>query len=635
MISAEAIRGNFITSVSNEKGEPWDAGEEILLGLKSSPYFQYDMRDIFNVDKALKISQKLVELDPTCIASYSYVALLLKTAFQRINISLFDAVLNEHFVDYAAEMRVKHDTMIARSNRVISDFTESVQQGFEQATGARFTLNENLPPESRSHENISKDDITKLLKDALIATEMPVTWIYGNGQSISKNDAHIRLQSEIMLFPNMLSLEAHIRQHKFEYGLRCVTINAASKNRNKLDLFVFTSPSHAFILGEFSWSRHENLMVSSGGAGYQYQRDGLTYADNHFPELDLKKTLSVISKKGQVIGDIKSCEDKVTIWLLLLTEMISIKLPDMQPTNCESSIELLQYKGVSQYPVVSNLPYQLDDLSLADIIEKVGINKSDHKETLLKLIKGVELFIEVLPSDGKLYLDPMTMERFDSHSKPTFYSEVGERIIKLYPFPNHHFGSKEQAEVEIEWVACENLALIINTKFRILWLDALEEQRKWFISTAKKKGKLLKSKIDDLISRPVERNESNLEMRDNFWTSVITDNGVRYVAYAIDSAQMRHEATLKLPLNIPALYRSNEERELLGYFTEECEPTRVLLAFNSSEEIMETFNCRRSSLPPLLQNWTRKVCHDQLEYPWSRQSRNEKPFNWGTFSIYL
>lgn len=616
-----------------ELTENWDAGVEILTDLSTSPYFNYDCRDLFSIDSAIEISKKLVELDPTCSASYSYVALLLKTAFQRVKVSLFDAVMNPEFVDYAAHYRILHENMTTLSNPFIERFTSSIQDRFKEATGDKFILNDELPIKERSHSFIDKDDIVILLKDALIATEMPITWIFGENGPVGKTESNLKLISDIMMFPSLHALEQHIRLHKFAYGLRFITVNSENIKHEAINLFVFTSPTHAFILGNFRWDRFNNAMVNNENHPFQYHHDGLDYASMHFPQLDHKDGLSVISDQGQIIGNINSCPDKTTIWLLLLTELIAIKLPSFIKSDCLSSLEHLQYSSVSNFPVISSLPFQVTYPTMEELIEKVGINASEYKSLLLSMIDGIELFGELLPSSD-VYLDPVTMDRYDADSKPDKYSKIGSRIIKLRPFPNHHFGLKTDSDIEIEWVACQNLALIVNTKFEIYTDTCEKECNAWFDKMAKKKAKaVIEKSFNEYLTQPIQPVEHRLEMRQSFWTSIASDEQ-RFLGYSLNNAMAKKNYVLKMPCSSSSLYKLNNERELIGYFTGNLDPTKLVFAFNSADEIMRFFNCRRSSLPPFLQRWTRSFGPKMLTYPWASEKRGHGVWCWATLVIY-
>ncbi|MFS1428355.1 hypothetical protein LMH73_014685 [Vibrio splendidus] len=594
----------------------WDHGKEVFDTLSNNPYFQWDNRDLFSITSSQEVINKLVALDPTKMVAVSYVSLLLNTAFIRASVTLSSAILDDSFISFAANLRANKDELDEYSTPLMENFIERVQIACEDMTGVRFTRREHAGKDldhSERYKLIDKDQMVKLLRDAVIATETPTHWIYSDGTMAKNQLKSISLQSDILLYSTLNDLVKDIREHALAYGFRYVTVNAPDPKSSSQNFIVYTSPSHAFFSADIHWDKHASQMRQDG-ARYQYHLDGLDYCQTHYPKLDGKNGLTITQDGKQVVGSLNSLEDKEKVWLLMLTELMALKLPSIIPGNNLITTQLLltdDSQSNTNLPVVLEKPFEIEHISLEEAIKKTGIHNSLFIDTYLEILEHITIE-RLLPLDNTvLRLDDMAFIE-EIPIKDTYSHESRQNYMCLRVYPLNHFGDKASTTKAHNSVIMSNLISILNKKFNRLWDNDKKAQDQWF-------EKMLKKKSDEI----EEKWESFQGVRESQPNWNIYDDGVfngRTTSERKLAIKQPADWNLLGVSHMPTLCSINEYRELIGYYTDKEDFERFILVPNSTKEIMEIFSCRKATLPKMLQKWERINNHDSLSYPWNNNA---------------
>ncbi|WP_425263493.1 hypothetical protein [Vibrio owensii] len=602
--------------------QAWDNGNEVFDLLENSPFWKWDSRDSYSIPESRKLVSKLVELDPTKMVAVSYVSLLLNTAFTHTSVTLQNAVLNDEFIAYAHKLREHKDTLDDYSTPLMEAFIERVQSSCVKMTGARFVRQEEAKgtePTAR-FKLISKDVMIRLLRDAVVATETPIHWIYSDGNPAKHQFESLSLHSDILLYPSISELNKDIREHSLAYGFRYVTVNAAKQGEKSLHFIVYTSASHAFIMSDIHWDKYNSRMAASG-EGYHFHLHGLDYVQSHYPQLNANNSLAVQAEGRQVVGSINSCEDTSKVWLLMLTELMALKLPTISPTGDLISTRLLLDNKVNpSLPIVMDKPFEIEHVTLEEAIEKIGLNDSAIRETLLPYLDGITMDV-LLPKGQNVFNTDLGEFVDDIPDSIKRVSSARSPYCVLMPYPFEHFGDKQSTRAAHDTVILSNLANIVNKRIEMRWRDQSEVHSDWFRKMLHKKSNQIKEKLPQLLSVecPVD---TSIRLYDGGIFTGVSD-GARYLALKAP----KNWDHVGVSIAVPALTKSYGG-ELMGYFTEEFEFDRFLLLPSSTEEIMEIYSCRKSTLPELLQNWKRLKDHGAIKYPWNYRGQLSIAAGW-------
>ncbi|MBS0044167.1 hypothetical protein KFE26_17940 [Shewanella sp. M16] len=613
----------------------WDQGKALFAKLQHNDFFGWDIREQFSVTCVEKILVELSVLEPTKFIAVSYVSLLLEKALECSKVSLMTAILNDKFTFFANELRDSKLELDSYAKPKLDLFIENIQIGMERLCDSRIHFREHARqrPEQREGWNnlVSHKEIPLLARDALMATKLPLHWIYSAKQEGGRLGALCKvLHNDILQFSSLHELELSIHQHELAYGFRYVTVNRAD---TALHAIVYTSPSDAFIMAELHWDRHGSKM-RGGHAPYSYQNDGLDQVRLHFPKLDMSNKLTLTKTAYQVIGSLKTCADRSKIWLFMLTELMSLKLDELSTSAPQMSIELLNESGPNDnrsLPVPITRPFTLEHKDIATIAREIGVDSSPMKAQLWEIVDSLHLDV-LLPRDGCDYYDVLSGERFASLDISQKYNhDVSKSIVKLYPFPAGHFGTKESTSEAINFVLFNNLPKIINAKLNCLWDSDFEHQREWFMSMIYKRKAYIVKKVQQWHETHIPVDASTLNINQYLVTGIHED--IRRLALKYNTVNDRMLTSISS--SMPALYKKNRQREVKGLVTENryddgCEVYVVIP--NSTEEIIELLNCKVDELPELLRCWQRWANHGEIKYPW--QHCRNYPLHFAAFRVY-
>ncbi|CAH7412398.1 hypothetical protein VCHA53O466_50269 [Vibrio chagasii] len=605
--------------------ENWDKGDSLFELLESNPFFEWDFRDSYSIKEVKAIIEKLVRLDPTKMVATAYMTLVITTTLNKTKIKLADAVLHPDFTDFIQTIRTEKENLDEYTKPIISAFTERLQKSCEQFSGSRFIFKEEYLKNNSDDEDawikarnyIKSDDVIKILRDAVVATETTVHWIYSNSSNLNISKSSIALQSDIYLYGNLVELEKDIHEHNLPYGIRYVTVNGTTDSSKSMNLIVFTSPTHAFFMGEISWDRYESKMKAKVVEGNSYSLN-LDRTTTHFPELDSKNKITLTREGRQFIGSIKTSNDECKLWLLMLTEMIALKLPDMKPQGSLISTKLLlPASGGNTLPVLHQQPFSITHMTLEQALEGTGLNDSFMKDDILYLVKGIK--IEHLLPIGDTVFDVDADEFIDAiPSKYHHRTGTVHQYIALRPYPELHFGNYESTVEAHNYVIQENITKIINRKLELLWARKEDEHDQFFSKLLKKKSKSIGEKLEHLAETQLPKSAGMSTFDEDFFSRIIRPCSARRLALK-EPERYRH---MGIPAGVPALYRENpyyksDDDLLLGYFSMSTEYERYLLTPESSDDLTKIFSCRKTSLPKLYQNWVRQANHGSIRYPWN------------------
>ncbi|MEH6454843.1 MAG: hypothetical protein V7749_00845 [Cocleimonas sp.] len=590
----------------------WDDGKKLFAKLQKNEFFSWDIRDQYSVDCVEKILAELTVLEPTKFIAVSYVSLLLKQALMRSTISLETAVLSDNFPLFAEELRIIRAELDDYANPKLDIFIGNIQAGMERLCGSSIKFRDEIDSKSEGWINhISRDEIPLLARDAVIATKIPLHWIYTSDQRQGVGQLFKVLHSDILLFPSLSDLELSIHEHEFAYGFRYVTVNNGGSS---LHAIVYTSPDVAFIMAELNWHVHDCKMVG-GNSGYSFHNDGLDKVRQHYPNLDRENKLMLAISGFQIIGSIKTCPERSKIWLLMLTELMSVKLENLCPVCPKMSIRLLTATSNKLLPVSINIPFILEHKDIATVAREIGVDESPMKSELWDIVETLRLD-DLLPRDGKFYFNVRTGDRTESISDRDKYSQrFRYAIVRLYPFPEEHFGTKASTAEAVNFVLAKNLPAIINAKLEDKWLQDFESQQEWFASMLKKRKAHISNNVLNWHEEEREQGGNTLNYNQYMVTGI--HEKCRRLAIKTNTKVKFNSITA----GIPALYKGNPKRQVLGIvtgneYTAGCDHFTIVP--NNAAEIMEVLKCKETDLPALFQGWQRWADHGSISYPWRR-----------------
>jgi hypothetical protein len=591
----------------------WDEGKALFAKLQNNDFFQWDIRDQFSVSCVEKILAELSTLEPTKFIAVSYVSLLLEKALQRSKVSLSKAILSSEFTIFAEELRQSKAELDDYAKPRLDNFIENIQESMEQLCESRIRFRGETGHDEDRNNQIYREEIPLLARDAVISTQIPLHWIYTTDQGQSIGLKYKVLHSEILLFSSLHELELSIHAHELAYGFRYVTVNTGDSS---LHAIVFTSPEAAFIMAKLHWNSHTSKMDGEQAA-YTHQLDGLADIRRHFPKLDIKNKLTMVKSGYQEIGSIKTCHDSSKIWLLMLMELMSVKLEQLCPESPKISIELLTPESSNKLlPVKINTPFTLEHKDIATVARDIGVEQSPLKSELWAIIDTLTLD-DLLPRDGRLYFNVRTGERIKELDLNHKYSaEFHNVFVKLYPYPAKHFGTKESTADAVNYVLERNLPVIINAKLEDLWTLDFENQNEWFASMIKKRKAHITKNVTSWHEKEREKTKNTINYTQYIFTGIHEE--CRRLAIKGNTQQDRMNA---VAIGIPALYKTNRKKEVLGIVTGDeyqdgCD--YFVIAPNSADEIMEVFKCSEEDLPTLFKGWQRWSGHGKINYPWRR-----------------
>ncbi|MDI5832546.1 hypothetical protein OCF84_21505 (plasmid) [Shewanella xiamenensis] len=588
----------------------------LLRKLETSKYVDWDARDIFDVKAVSAIFAKLEKLEPTQFVAQSYLSILVKHAVARIKVNYSDVLFNDEFIKFSSDIKAEIKAIDGQAKPHMDAFTEIVLTNVEKFSGEPLYLWGENVPEGVDRNNgfnvIRRDDITLLARDAIFATEMPIHWIYSKSSEQGPHAIVKSLHNDILLFPSLISLEIAIHTGKLAHGFHYVTINNKSL---PIYSIVYVSPFSAFIMTEANWDRHNFKMVGQAEK-YRLRHDGLDSIDRHFPSLDTKHKLTLVTDAFQVIGSLKTAEAKSKVWLLMLIELLAIKLEQITPVVSSASLGLVATPEMHHnLPTQYVPPYQIQHKDIATLAREIGVDDSCCKAELWAVINT--LSIDTLMPKTECYFNVETLKLQAEHSKAN--TDLQSVTITLLPYPHHHFGDQQSVTDAINYVLTENLAYIVNAVLRYRWGIEINAMKKTLSELANDQHKHISKFAADWSETELPFNPRQYNLHNGFAgghveklrrLAVKTHNKNRYLPTAVNQMSSSYKQTTRFAGGWVSKSRLEDGCPL------------YIISPNSTEELTQVLNCQVSDLPKLLKNWERREDHDRIIYPWSMNARN-------------
>lgn len=597
----------------------WDNGERILALLSNSPYFAWDSRDQFSVDEAKKVISILVDRDPSKFVAKAYVSYLVEEALTHTKVKLASVLLDSEFAEYGKRILAEKSSLDVDSGPDQEAFFSRVSTGLS-GFGIDLTLTR--------HEKI------RLLRDAVCLADLPVTWFSSNGSEYS---GPMRMNEDIYRYRDWLSLEIAIRNRTISDGFNFVMVDNQSGTACN-HAFVFMSPTHSCWFAKSHWAFYESEVVTDNTYQRGYSGTPITQINPHFPDFSPKDSLVIRGDElRSPFGKLSALEQSEAMWVMMLMELLSLRLPTLRPGKLSVSSGLLieNFEPKTLLPALWAPPFQLSHHTLEEALKAVGVHNSQMSERILKLIAGLKLE-HLLPEMDKLGMDVDTLKQgpeYPSGSNGStasrygrdVYNLYGERSNKLnlYPRPERFVGTDEETTSAFNMVIERNLAMIINCKLKLDWEDNREEVRTFLASMCKKKAKDMIATWSSELTE-VESHRPGLKNYTSLLTGIISQRQTLVI-----KGNPNYEHLYITTSNVVVagdIFESERGGCIFkGYLTKSESPDKYLLLPADKDDVKRLFKCRESSMPSYLLDYVRCSNHDQIKYPWDIGRQSDYP----------
>lgn len=597
----------------------WDNGERILGLLSNSPYFAWDSRDQFSVDEAKKVINTLVERDPSHFVAKAYVSYLVEEALARTKVKLESVLLDPDFSEYGKEILAEKFILDKDSGPDQEAFFNRVSTSLSNF-GIELTLTR--------HEQI------RLLRDAVCLADMPVTWFNSNGSEYS---GPMRMNEVIYRYKDWLSLEIAIRNHSMSDGFHFVMVdNQAETACNHA--FVFVSPTHSCWFAKSHWDFYGSELVTDNSYQRGFSGTPITQINPHFPNFSPKDSLVIRGDEFRSqFGRLSALDQSESMWVMMLMELLSLRLPTLQPGKLSVSSGLLieDFEPKTLLPALWTPPFHLSHHTFEEALEAVGVHNSQMSARILKLVAGLRIE-HLLPEMDMLGMDVDTLTpgpEYSSRNHSSSASRYGRDVynlygarpnkLNLYPRPERFVGTDEDTTNAFNMVIERNLAMIINCKLKLDWEDNREEVRAFLASMCKKKAKdMIATWTSELTE--VESPRSNLKNYTSLLTG-ITSPRQTLVMKGDPSFERLYVTTPNVVITGDVFESNDGSYAFKGFLTKSKRPDKYLLLPADKDDIKKLFKCRESSMPSYLLDYVRCLNHDQIKYPWDMGLQSDYP----------
>ena len=598
----------------------WDNGELVLALLSDSPYFAWDSRDQFSVSEAKKVINTLVERDPSKFVAKAYVSYLIEEALAHTKVNLASVLLDPNFSAYSKEILTAKVGLDEDSGPDQEAFFHRVSSSLSQL-GIELTLTR--------HEQI------RLLRDAVCLADLPVTWFNSNG---SEYCGPIQMNEVIYRYTDWLSLEIAIRNRSICDGFHFVMIDNQAGNACN-HAFVFISPTHSCWFAKSHWDFYASELITDNQYQGGYSGTPITQINPHFPDFIPKDSLVVRGDEHcSQFGNLSSLNESEAMWILMLMELLSRRLPTLLPGNLSVSSGLLidSFEPKNLLPMLWAPPFALSHHTLEEALEAVGVNNSQMSERIHKLLAGLKIE-HLLPEMDKLGFNVDTLWQgpefgadYHNSSSSRYGREpsipYGQRsnLLNLYPRPERHVGTEDETTKVFNMVIERNLAMIINRKIMLDWDDNIKEVRSFLASMCKKKSKemisIWLSEFTEVVSP-----RSGLKDYTSMATGFVHPGQSPKLVTKITTDTERFITTENIMVNGGHFESEDGRLGFKGYLTRTKDPDKYLLMPADKDDIRKLFKCRESSIPSYLMDYVRCLSHDQIKYPWDVGRMSDYP----------
>lgn len=599
----------------------WDNGGRILTLLSESPFFAWDSRDQFSIDEAKKVINTLVERDPSTFVAKAYVSYLIEEALAHTQVKLRSVLLDQAFTEYGKEIMAEKLSLDEDSAPAQAAFFDSVTTGMDRF-GIALTLTR--------HEKI------RLLRDAVCLADLPVTWIHANGMPYT---GRMRMHEVIYRYKDWLSLELAIRNGSISDGLHFVLIGNLA-NTGSHHAFVFVSPTHACWFAKATWEFYESELTTDNRYDRGYSGTPITQINPHYPKPAAQNALTVNSDElRSEFGKLSSLDQSEAMWILMLMELLSLRLPTLTPEALSVSSRLLlespETKGL--LPVLWKPPFALSHHTLEEALEAVGVNNSQMAGRIRKLLIGLQIE-HLLPDLDLLGMNVDTFAQapeytVDLSSTASRFGrtvKIGygtrQNLLNLYPRPDRFVGTEGATTATFNMVIERNLAAIINRKLYLDWKDNYDEVRTFMKTMCEKKANSMypqwSSEFTNIVSTRL-----NLLNRTSIMTGGVTEQTQPLVMKGRTDCEPfnRYSTNSIIAVHGGSFGGEDEAFGLYGYLTDSNKPDTYLLLPADKDEVKTLFKCRESTLPSYLLDYVRCQSHDQIKYPWDMGRLSDFP----------
>lgn len=590
----------MMTDTLNQAQSPqWDNGKAFFEMLDQD-LVRWDGRDCFPLDSTAKLVEKLSTLDPTGFVAKSYVAALMKSCMGAVKFDLNRILYNEDVQQWINDFKVlKEDVESAYLPHL---------EGFLQSLKAKV-----------SHMEVDVDlglvDMAKLLRDALCATDIRLDWVYAyEGEAMSVNTFSTRLYR----YPSIKTLELDIINNVLPYGCHLVGVDIMQGTKAGVsNIIVCNTPNRAFMLSNIHFAFSQNEMVSEDGNKTFY--NDYSEPATHFPKWANVEQLPIpFGENKYQFSDISCLDSKQALWSLMTMELASIMITQVQPEKLSASVGLLDHKkeSGSMLPSVWTPPFELEHYSMAELIEKAGINQEPNKEWILGVIS--ELTTEhLLPDLPMIGFDVKNlnavMEYELSYNSSVSLNRYGTQTkcggLNLYPKPSNAYGTSEQITDAMNKILVENFARVVGSLKHADWKSHSELSEKWF-------NRALKRKFEHVLAC-FEENKTYVNIKPRGYQTIFnpqTPMKSPYMRYKIcHEVNGDNDPITMLSSSTPRIGEwSTKHSKHLGFKTGKAKCEEFFVCPMDWKDICKLLDCKRSALPKPLRYW-----HRTTDQPWA------------------
>jgi hypothetical protein len=578
-----------------------------FFNLVNSPLIKWDERECFYRSSTAELLQKLTELDPTLFVAGSYLTELLNVSSNYVSFNV-NSLLNN------SDIKQWIDSFSALKNEADSLYLEQLNTFLNTINSRYFS--------SDDKNTISRNDCVLLLRDALFATELNVNWIYNYADK--QDTVKAKPSSAIYHFNSFFQLERALLNKEIPYGIH-VGFIASNKSHNKVaNIIIYYTPIKAFVLNKAYFDLETNSMVSDQQSTADISYNKYSVPNQHFPNWKvLSKGMTETLDSSFKFATLDILSNKQKLWFIMSLELTGILADDITLDEYSSSAELIEHsqRSIQSMRLIEWAPkFEIEHDTFEDIVENLIPKNSLNAKWYRELIKDVS--IDILLPDPKnneqrfVGLDLINMLHTDEYtskystepsSVKKYISDNFEEVgVNLLPKPTNAFGNKEDIKKAYNATLHANLRCIIDTLAKVAWRKEEKAVTEWFEAN-------LKKRFEQVVSFYKEhKNISSLVSRDYFVKYCPQPISDQYKAYKpcfeVDEMNSTHSFSM-FYTSIGKFDKFSGKYK--GYKSKSLQAESFIVMPMHSQDLCNMFNCRKSTLPQILQDW-----HRTKSTPW-------------------
>lgn len=588
----EAAR-NSTTPVSMSDG--WDKGEAFFEHLATS---NYDGRDCFAIESARRLVQRLTQLDTSEFVARAYVSALMESASSHVRFSVNQILNSRACEEWLTRYRDLHEHQQVVCGDELSVFISRV-------TSRMQSMSIEVPTDELT--------VTKLLVDALCATDMRVDWLYAYEGDVApvKN-----FSNQLCLFPSMDVLEQEVITGELPYGVHiCGVTSIGQHGRNEVsNMIVCKTPTRAFVLSNLQYSFSQNAMKSAGEA--RMSNDYWTSPTTHYPKWNNQGGLPAVrGSYAYAYSDMSSMSGKDVLWVYMTMELAIIRCLGQAPAGRSVSLKLLEAVNDdsvrARLPALWTKPFEVNVPTIADMLKE--LEGHPNYEWMASLFVGLSDEV-LLPDTSKLGYDVRAREaipetyddekeklinRYGNSATKTYRSDQ-RFTVNLYPRPTGVFGDEAEVNKQVQKIAHENFTKLLNAFMRADWDDNEPSVNKWFEGA-------LKRRFDKVIA-------FQRQYKDTWFIVPRETHKSNHRVQHAHSPFLRYHPVIEadgfdvtdeyLPLKAPRIgHYDKDTNKHKGFKTKSKAKHEYYINPMNSEDLMSMFDYKRSQLPEPLRYW--------------------------------